>query len=58
MSDINHQDGDGKTKLQRAAWDGHYEEVTHLLERGADVNIRDRAGWTGVMEAAYRGHGD
>ena len=51
MSDINHQDGEGKTKLQRAAWDGHYEEVTRLLER-------DIAGWTCVMEAAYRGHGD
>ena len=57
MSDVNERDRYGYTKLHRASEDGDYEEVRRLVEGGADVNIRDNAGWTAVMNAC-QGHRD
>ena len=57
--DVNTQSGGGGwTKLHRAALAGQYEEVRRLVERGADVNIKTKFGWTAVMLAAWGGHGD
>ena len=39
-----------------AAFRGDAAAVINLLERGADVNARDRDGDTALMFAAFRGH--
>src|SRR5919206_1432448 len=46
----------GRTPLMLAAFRGNTAAVINLLERGADVNARDRDGDTALMFAAYRGH--
>ena len=56
MSDVNTQDGNGWTKLIRAAHAGDYDECRSLLQRGVDPDIRDIIGWTAVMYAAINGH--
>ena len=47
---------EGRTPLMLAAFRGDAADVINLLERGADVNARDRDGDTALMFAAYRGH--
>ncbi len=47
----------GRTPLMLAAFRGDAAGVLNLLERGADVNARDRDGDTALMFAAFRGHG-
>ena len=47
----------GRAPLMLAAFRGDTAAVINLLERGADVNARDRDGDTALMFAAYRGHG-
>ena len=47
----------GRTPLMLAAFRGDAAAVLNLLERGADVNARDRDGDTALMFAAFRGHG-
>ena len=47
----------GRTPLMLAAFRGDSAAVINLLERGADVNARDRDGDTALMFAAHKGHG-
>ena len=47
----------GRTPLMLAAFRGDTAAVINLLERGADVNARDRDGDTALMFAAHGGHG-
>jgi len=42
--------------LPIAALLGDAKEVQRLLEAGADANVKDRKGWTALMNAAQRGH--
>ncbi len=44
------------TPLYQAAFNGHNELVELLLEKGADPNIKTKAGTTALMGAAYGGH--
>jgi ankyrin repeat protein len=46
----------GRTPLMLAAFRGDAAAVLNLMERGADVNARDRDGDTALMFAAFRGH--
>lgn len=52
--------GAGQKKLDiqlfTAAMNGNSERCRDLIERGADVNARDRGGWTPLHKAASRGH--
>ncbi|HEX7957119.1 MAG TPA: ankyrin repeat domain-containing protein [Pyrinomonadaceae bacterium] len=47
----------GRTPLMLAAFRGDAAGVVNLLERGADVNARDKDGDTALMFAAFKGHG-
>ena len=42
--------------LTRAAWNGNYGTVQHLLATGADVNGSDAFGRSALHEAAFQGH--
>ncbi|KAI9674531.1 MAG: hypothetical protein M1817_001869 [Caeruleum heppii] len=44
------------TRLIDAASDGSLERVATLLSRGANINVRDRWGWTALSMAGYGGH--
>ena len=44
------------TKLIEAASDGSLERVASILSLGANVNIRDKWGWSALSMAAYGGH--
>jgi ankyrin repeat protein len=46
----------GRTAIHGAANQGHITITRRLLERGADVNIRDEDGYTPLMLAAIGGH--
>ncbi len=48
------------TSLHQAALRGRTEVVAQLLDRGADVNAKDRFifGWTPLIAAAFAGHVD
>ncbi|QOJ78899.1 ankyrin repeat domain-containing protein [Infirmifilum lucidum] len=43
-------------ELLEAAARGDYGKVKELLDRGADVNTRDKYGWTPLHYAADGGH--
>jgi ankyrin repeat protein len=44
--------------LNEAAWKGDTEKVQALLAQGADVNAKDKGGFTALMDAAWEGHTD
>lgn len=44
-------DADGRTALMKAAKAGNGWEVRSLISSGADVNLKDRDGWTALMYA-------
>ncbi|KAF8944655.1 hypothetical protein BGZ47_003949 [Haplosporangium gracile] len=46
----------GQTMLHRACSSGSYNNVTDLLNQGADINAQDNAQWTPLHEAALAGH--
>ncbi len=48
---------DNGTELCRAASRGDVKLVKTLIDRGSDLNARDRDGLTALMHAAMRGHG-
>jgi uncharacterized protein len=56
MRDEANDNVKGRTPLMLAAFRGDTAGVINLLERGADVNARDRDGDTALMFAAFRGH--
>ena len=56
MRDEANDNVKGRTPLMLAAFRGDTAAVINLLERGADVNARDRDGDTALMFAAYKGH--
>jgi uncharacterized protein len=58
MSDraLTANDGAAESPLHGAAWCGDIEEVTRLVEDGADVNWRDSIGETALFGAAAWGH--
>jgi hypothetical protein len=49
---INGADADGRTPLIAAAYESRREVVLHLVQRGADVNLKDRAGVSALLAAA------
>jgi ankyrin repeat protein len=58
MSDrvLTANDGAAGSRLHGAAWCGDLEEVTRLVEGGANVNWRDSIGETALFGAASWGH--
>jgi ankyrin repeat protein len=46
----------GSTPLSVAAEHGYLEIVMLLLEKGADVTVRNKDGWTLLNLAVNRGH--
>ncbi len=57
MRDEANENVKGRTPLMLAAFRGNAAAVINLLERGEDVNARDKDGDTALMFAAHRGHG-
>ncbi|MDT5262071.1 MAG: hypothetical protein QOC61_1075 [Acidobacteriota bacterium] len=57
MRDEANENVKGRTPLMLAAFRGNTTVVINLLERGADVNARDKDGDTALMFAAFKGHG-
>jgi len=49
-------DGNGRTALWTASWDGHTKIVSMLLEKGADANTTDSSGRTALWTASANGH--
>ncbi len=46
----------GKTALEIAVLNGHGEAARALLESGADVETKNKIGWTPLMLAAHKGY--
>jgi len=46
----------GSTALHSAAQNGHLEVVCYLLDQGAEVNTRERSGWTHLTNACTSGN--
>ncbi len=44
------------SRLIRAAETGKVHEVENLIKEGADINARDRQGWTPYLAASTNGH--
>ena len=46
----------GLTPLMQAAYEGHLGVAELLVDKGADVNAKDKVGWTALTCAACEGH--
>ena len=46
----------GLTALMIASIYGRYDEAAALLEKGSQVDLRDRNGWSALMHAVQGGH--
>ena len=55
-SDINFQDSYGWTALMYAAWKNHILTVHALLDRGAEIEIKNYGGETAIDIANNEGH--
>ncbi|WP_426244478.1 ankyrin repeat domain-containing protein [Nocardioides sp. LHG3406-4] len=51
----NHPDPDGNTALMLAAYHGHADTVSMLLERGADVDRLNNRGQSPLAGALFKG---
>ena len=52
---VNAAAGDGTTPLMLASLGGHLEAAAFLVSRGAQVNAKNKAGWTPIIAAAATG---
>ncbi|KAB0374592.1 hypothetical protein FD755_013084, partial [Muntiacus reevesi] len=57
-SGIDKRNATGESRLHVAARRGHLSLVKALIEAGADVNLKDNAGWTPLHNAASKGWND
>jgi ketosteroid isomerase-like protein len=57
-ANVNEQRSDGLTPLSRAALHGHSAVVLALINKGADLNARDRLGMTALDWAKSKGETD
>lgn len=55
-SNINIRDSKGYTPLMFAAYYGHHECVSYLIEHGADINSVDHLGNSILMAVSYKGY--
>lgn len=56
-SQINAKVGDYETTvLMEASVQRNVEVMKFLIEKGADVNLSDKDGWTAIMGAVVQGH--
>jgi cytohesin len=53
---VNSRDGDGRTPLTEATWEGHADTVKLLLEKGADPNLRKNDGLAPRVIALSKGN--
>ena len=53
---VNSKNPDGVAPLHLCASSGNAEIMEYLLEKGADIHIRNKYGWTALHFAAHGGH--
>lgn len=58
ISPDSYRQNDGFTPLHAAAAYGRASVVRQLLDKGADVNARDKEGQTALMKAVWNNHAD
>lgn len=58
MPPDSYRKNDGFTPLHAAAAYGRTAVVKQLLDKGADVNVRDKEGQTALMKAVWNNHAD
>jgi hypothetical protein len=51
---VNAQSGNGRTPLMGACYAGQLASATLLLDAGADLALRDNAGWSALRNAKLR----
>ncbi|HRX37225.1 MAG TPA: ankyrin repeat domain-containing protein [Aestuariivirga sp.] len=57
LQDVGDRGADGETPLHVASIRGNFDEVTALLDGGADVNSQDDVGYRPLYYAAAYGYG-
>src|SRR5215510_2943584 len=55
---VGARDKDGSTPLHCAAWNGHADVATILLDAGADINDHNQNGHWGTIPLHAAAHGD
>lgn len=56
LASVNSLDRSGRSLVFRYAARGDYSTTRALIEAGADLSIKDYAGWTALHEACLAGH--